>query len=294
MECDLCPRHCWVDRSKKTGFCMSSDILKIARASLHAWEEPCISGKNGSGTVFFSGCSLKCVYCQNYSLSHQNKGQEVSVEKLADIFLNLQKKGAHNINLVTPTHFVPQIIEALKLAKGNGLTVPIVYNSSGYENVDTLKMLNGYIDIYLPDFKYFSNDLAKKYSGVSDYFENATSALSEMFKQAGEFVIDEAGMMKRGMVVRHLILPGFTDDSKKVIEHVYELFRDKVFISIMNQYTPLEHVKKFPEINRKVTEEEYDDVIDFALQLGIENAFIQEGDTAKESFIPDFDGEADI
>lgn len=288
MICNLCPRNCNIDRSKKIGFCKSTDKIKIARFSLHQWEEPCISGENGSGTVFFSGCSLKCVYCQNYTLSHENKGKEISIERLSEIFLDLQSQNAHNINLVTPTHFVPQIIEALKIAKDGGLHIPIVYNSSGYESIETIKKLNGYIDVYLPDFKYYSNEIAQKYSGVSDYFENATATLNEMFKQVGEFVLDENGMIKRGMVIRHLILPGFIEDSKSVIEHVYNLFRDKVFISIMNQYTPLKNVQKYPEINRKITDEEYDDVINFALELGIENAFIQEGGTAEESFIPDF------
>ena len=191
--------------------------------------------------------------------------------------------------MVTPTHFVPQIIEAIKIARTHGLSIPIVYNSSGYESVQTIKMLDGYVDVYLPDFKYFSNDLAKKYSGALDYFENASVAICEMFKQVGEFSLDENGMIKHGMVVRHLILPGCTEDSKKVIEYIYELFSDKIFISIMNQYTPLKTVSQFPEINRKITDEEYDDVVDFALSLGIENAFIQEGGTAEESFIPDFD-----
>ena len=277
-----------MDRENSLGFCKSTNKIKIARASLHEWEEPCISGTNGSGTVFFSGCSLKCVFCQNYVLSHDNRGKEISVEELSEIFLRLQDQKAHNINLVTPTHFVPQIIEALKLAKSKGLGIPIVYNTSGYETVETIKMLDGYVDVYLPDFKYFSNDLAKKYSGVSDYFEHATSALNEMFKQVGEFSLDEDGMIKRGMVVRHLILPGYIEDSKNVIAHIYDTFRDKIFISIMNQYTPLPHVEKFPEINRVITDAEYDEVIEFALSLGIENAFIQEGGTAKESFIPDF------
>lgn len=289
MNCNLCPRKCNVDREKSLGFCKSSNKIKIARAALHEWEEPCISGTNGSGTVFFTGCSLKCVFCQNYVLSHENKGKNVTVEELSEIFLRLQGEKAHNINLVTPTHFVPEIIEALKLAKSNGLTIPIVYNTSGYETVETIKMLDGYVDVYLPDFKYCSNGLAKKYSGVDDYFENATLALNEMFKQVGEFSLDEDGIIKRGMVVRHLVLPGYIEDSKDVLAHIYDTFRDKIFISIMNQYTPLPHVEKFPEINRTVTEEEYDEVIEFALSLGIENAFIQEGGTAKESFIPDFD-----
>ena len=288
MKCNLCPRNCMVDRQTKVGFCKAPDKIHIARAALHYWEEPCISGENGSGAVFFSFCPLKCVFCQNYSISHDNIGQEITIEKLANIFLNLQEQKAHNINLVTPTHYVPQIIKALKIAKNNGLNIPIVYNSSGYESVNTLKMLDGYIDIYLPDFKYFSNDLAKKYSNVSDYFEIATSAISEMFRQVGEFSLDENGLLKRGMIVRHLILPGYIEDSKDVISHIYNLFRDKIYISIMNQYTPLSNVAKYPEINRKITDKEYNEVIEFALSIGIENAFIQEGETASKSFIPDF------
>jgi len=294
MKCNLCPRNCNVDRAYKTGFCKASNNLRIARAALHQWEEPCISGENGSGTVFFSFCPLKCVFCQNYELSHENTGKEITIEKLADIFLNLQSQNAHNINLVTPTHYVPLIVDALKLAKGHGLNIPIVYNTSGYENVDTLKLLNGYVDVYLPDFKYYSNELAKKYSNVQNYFEVATLALKEMFNQVGEFSLDENGIMKRGMIVRHLILPGCTNDSKNAIAHVYDLFRDKIYISIMNQYTPLPHVKNYPELNRKVTENEYDEVIEFALSLGIENAFIQENGTAEESFIPNFTAENNI
>jgi len=288
MNCNLCPRNCMVDREKKIGFCGAKNTIKIARASLHQWEEPCISGENGSGTVFFSFCPLKCVFCQNYELSHENSGREVTIEKLAEIFLNLQDQKAHNINLVTPTHFVPQIIESLKIAKSSGLTIPIVYNTSGYETVDTLKMLNGYVDVYLPDFKYYSNELAKKYSGVSNYFEIATEALKEMFKQVGEFSLDENGIIKRGMVVRHLILPGYPDDSKYVIAHVYDLFRDKIYISIMNQYTPVRECK-YDELNKKIDNNVYEDVIDYAWNIGIRNAFIQEDGTQSESFIPEFD-----
>jgi len=289
MKCELCPRMCGVDRDESVGFCQSKNRVKIARAALHAWEEPCISGKNGSGTVFFSGCTLKCVFCQNYVLSHENSGKEISVERLAEIFLELQKRGAHNINLVTPTHYVVQIIDALTIAKKNGLVIPVVYNSSGYERVETIELLKGYIDVYLPDFKYFSNELAKKYSGASGYFDAATLALKRMFEQVGKPVFAEDGMMKKGVVVRHLVLPGYVEDSKRVIRYLYETYGDDIFLSIMNQYTPLSHVEKFPEINRKVTEAEYDEVIDFAVELGVENAFIQEGDTAKESFIPNFE-----
>lgn len=288
MECNLCPRNCLVDRTNKVGFCQAPNKIYIARAALHQWEEPCISGENGSGTVFFSFCPLKCVFCQNYKLSHENKGFEISIEKLANTFLDLQNQNAHNINLVTPTHYVPQIISALEIAKSNGLSIPIVYNTSGYETIETLKKLEGYIDIYMPDFKYFSNELAKKYSSVTDYFEVTTKALKEMFRQTGNFVIDKNGIMKRGMIVRHLILPGYISDSKNVISHVYNMFGDCVYISIMNQYTPLPHVANYPEINRKVTIKEYDEVVNFALSLGVENAFIQEDGTAEESFIPDF------
>jgi len=289
MKCELCPRMCGVDRDDKVGFCKSSNRVKIARAALHAWEEPCISGENGSGTVFFSGCTLKCVFCQNYVLSHENSGKEITVERLAEIFLELQEQKAHNINLVTPTHYVLQIIKALKLAKSKGLVIPVVYNSSGYERVETIDLLKGYVDIYLPDFKYFSNELAKKYSGTAGYFEAASVALERMYQQVGKPEFDENGMMKKGVVVRHLVLPGYVEDSKNVVRYLYESYGDDVFLSIMNQYTPLPHVEKFPEINRKVTEEEYDEVVDFAVDIGVENAFIQEGDTAKESFIPDFE-----
>lgn len=289
MKCELCPRLCGVDRDKNVGFCKSNNVVKIARAGLHAWEEPCISGENGSGTVFFSGCTLKCVFCQNYVLSHDNAGKEITVERLAEIFLELQRKNAHNINLVTPTHYVLQIVEALKTARERGLSIPVVYNSSGYERAETIEMLKGFVDIYLPDFKYFSDELAQKYSNAPKYFEVASLALEKMFEQVGKPEFDDYGMMKKGVVVRHLVLPGYVEDSKDVIKYIYEKYGDDVILSIMNQYTPLPHVEKFPEINRKLTEKEYDDVIDFALEIGVENAFIQEGDTAKESFIPDFD-----
>ncbi|MBP3284747.1 MAG: radical SAM protein [Clostridia bacterium] len=289
MKCELCPRMCGVNREDVVGFCRANNRVKIARAALHAWEEPCISGEKGSGTVFFSGCTLKCVFCQNYALSHENSGKEISVERLAEIFLELQGRGAHNINLVTPTHYVLQIIEALKIAKKKGLSIPVVYNSSGYERVETIDLLKGYVNIYLPDFKYFSNELAKNYSGASQYFEIASAALKRMYQQVGKPEFDENGMLKKGIVVRHLVLPGFTEDSKRVIRYLYETYGNNIYLSIMNQYTPLPHVAKYPEINRKVTEEEYNAVVDFACDLGVENAFIQEGDTAEESFIPDFE-----
>lgn len=288
-SCTLCPKHCGVNRtSGQTGFCGMPASIQVARASLHMWEEPCISGTNGSGTVFFTGCNLKCVFCQNHTIAIGKKGREVSVSQLADLFLMLQDKGAHNINLVTPSHYVPGIAEALRFSKEQGLRLPIVYNTSGYDSVSTLSLLDGLIDVYLPDFKYVSQELSKRYSHVADYFEVAKASLAEMFRQVGPPVFDGALLVK-GIVVRHLLLPGCTEDSKAVIQYLHATYGDNIFISIMNQYTPLPHVVAFPEINRKVTSAEYDEVVDYAIDLGVENGFIQEGDTAEESFIPEFD-----
>ena len=287
--CDLCPRGCRADRDQgKTGYCGVSGELRVARASLHMWEEPPISGTHGSGTVFFTGCALRCVYCQNRKIALADLGEVISVSHLAEIFLKLQEKQAHNINLVTPSHYVPQIVEALKLAKQEGLTIPIVYNTSSYEKVETLKLLEGLVDVYLPDCKYYSSELAARYSNAPDYFEVATRAIAEMVRQVGTPLF-EGDLLKRGVVVRHMILPGNTKDSKAILKYLYDTYGDDIFISIMNQYTPLEAMKDYPEINRRVTAREYGKVVDYALLLGIENAFIQEGDTAKESFIPDFE-----
>lgn len=303
-DCTLCPRVCHADRIKAVGICGTGALPIIARASLHMWEEPCISGKEGSGTVFFSGCNLGCVFCQNYDIAHQRNGKEISVERLSEIFLELQDKKANNINLVTPTHFVPQIKEALILAKNNGLKLPIVYNTSSYENVETLRMLDGLIDIYLPDFKYYSSELSRKYSHAADYFNKATLAVSEMVRQTGEPVFrtssgsllsadeyDDEALLCRGTIVRHLLLPGCIEDSKTVLKYLHDTFGNRIFISIMNQYTPLKHVADIPELNRKVSDSEYETLVDYALSIGIENGFIQEGDVAAESFIPDFNGE---
>jgi len=289
-KCELCPKKCGINRlNGEVGFCGATNKVKVARAALHEWEEPCISGTNGSGTVFFSHCTLNCVFCQNYNLSHNNFGKEITIEKLSEIFLDLQNKGAHNINLVTPTHYIPQIIEALKIAKTNGLTIPIVYNSSGFENLEIIKLLSGFIDIYLPDFKYFDNSIAKKYSSANNYFENISKCLFEMLNQVGEPKFHN-DIMQKGIIIRHLILPGFTADSKKILDYLYKNFKNKVYISIMNQYTPItSNLVNYPEISRKLTEQEYDEILDYAISIGIENAFIQEGETAKESFIPDFD-----
>lgn len=291
-NCTLCPRACGVNRLEgKRGFCGAGDKVKVARAALHHWEEPCISGKVGSGTVFFSHCTLKCVFCQNYDISQCQSGKEISIERLSYIFLELQEKGALNINLVTPTHFVPQIIEALKLAKSNGLKLPVVYNSSGYETVETIKLLNGYVDVYLPDMKYFNTKYSTKYSKAPEYFSYAKEALDEMVSQVGEPIFNENGIIQKGVVIRHLMLPGLLFDSKKVIDYVHKTFGNKVFISLMNQYTPLEHVKDYPEINKPLNQKHYESLINYSLDIGVENGFIQEEGTAKESFIPAFDYE---
>ena len=293
-KCNLCPRKCDADRSNgNSGVCgVAGQGIYVTRAALHMWEEPCISGETGSGTVFFSGCPLKCVYCQNYHIAHAETGKEIEVTRLAEIFLELQEKGAANINLVTPTHYTPEIVCAVKCAKERGLELPIVYNCSGYESVDTLKMLEGIVDIYLTDFKYMDSAIAKKYSKAENYPEIAKKALEEMVRQTKEAEFDANGMMKRGVIVRNLLLPGFVNNSKDVVKYVYETYGDEVFLSLMNQYTPLPQVEKnFPELARKVTEEEYDELVDYAIEIGVENGFIQEGETASESFIPAFDGE---
>lgn len=294
-KCTLCPRSCLVDRTKgERGICGQSDKLKVARAALHYWEEPCISGKEGSGTVFFSGCALHCVFCQNANIANGTAGKEISIERLAEIFLELQEKKANNINLVTPGHFVPQMVMALQAAKNQGLVIPVVYNTSSYECVDTIKKLEGLVDIYLPDFKYMDTGLSAKYSHATDYSEVAKKAVAEMVRQTGEAVFlhnDEDDLISRGTIVRHLLLPGCVEDSKAVIRYLYETYGNRIYISIMNQFTPLPGVKKYPELNRRVTEEEYEEVVDYAISLGVENGFIQEGETAEESFIPEFDGE---
>lgn len=306
-DCSLCPRNCHVNRlSGKKGFCGQTGELTAARAALHMWEEPCISGTKGSGTVFFSGCNLKCVFCQNHNIAIGRSGRGISISHLADIFLSLQDQGANNINLVTPSHFVPQICEALELAKQRGLFLPVVYNTGSYEYADTLKLLDGLVDVYLPDLKYYSPQLSLMYSHAEDYFVQASQAIAEMVRQTGPAVFQEKaagaesamtpsapepGIMKRGVIVRHLILPGQTKDSKKLLRYLHETYGNEIYISIMNQYTPLTHVAGLTELNRRVTAQEYEKVLDFALRIGIENGFFQEGETASESFIPEFDGE---
>ncbi|MCD2492774.1 radical SAM protein [Lacrimispora sp. NSJ-141] len=291
--CRLCPRECGVDRkSGQTGYCgVAGGGIYAARASLHIWEEPCISGKNGSGTVFFSGCNLRCVYCQNYQIACAETGKQITVERLAEIFLELQEKGAANINLVTPTHYTPEIIAAVEKARADGLSLPVVYNCGGYEKTDTLKTLEGVVDVYLTDFKYMEKETARRYSGAEDYPETAKAALKEMVRQQGRAAFAPDGNMKRGVIVRHLLLPGHLKNAKAVVGYVYETYGDQVYLSLMNQYTPLLQVNKWPELNRRVTKREYDRLVDYAISIGVENGFIQEGETAGESFIPAFDHE---
>lgn len=290
-QCRLCPRNCGTDRlAGNSGYCGQSSQLMAARAALHMWEEPCISGTCGSGTVFFSGCALHCVFCQNGKIANGQLGKVITTERLAEIFLELQAQGAANINLVTAGHFVPQVVQALDLAKTSGMILPIVYNSSGYEKVETLKMLEGYVDIYLPDFKYWEAKTAQNYSHALDYPEYAKQAIREMVRQTGTPVF-ENDMIKRGTIVRHLLLPGHVKEAEHIISYLHKTYGEQIYISIMNQYTPMDGIEiaGYPELSRKVTKREYEKVIDYAIEIGVEHGFIQEGATASESFIPDFE-----
>lgn len=287
-NCKLCPRECGVNRLEgTTGFCGAGKDAKIGLYSLHMWEEPCISGTSGSGTVFFSHCTMKCVFCQNYDISSLHHGETVSTDELSDIFLELQEKGANNINLVTPTHYLFSIIPALEKAKINGLKIPVLYNTSGYEKVETLKELDGLIDIYMPDFKYWREEFAKDYSSAPDYPEIVKSAIAEMYRQTGKNKF-QGSLMTKGVLVRHLLLPGHLYDAKKIIDYLYETYKDNIYISLMSQYTPLSHVAHIDKLNRKVGEKEYTALCDYAASIGIKNAFVQEGEAAIESFIPKF------
>lgn len=326
MHCNLCPRNCGAQRDKgELGFCRSPWEITAARAALHMWEEPVLSGVNGSGTVFFSGCSLGCVFCQNQTIAAGKTARVITSQQLAEAFLMLQEKGAHNINLVTGSHYVPQIVKALKLAKDQGLKLPVVYNTSSYEKVQTLKLLEGLVDIYLPDLKYVDSRLSARYSHAPDYFKYASRAIGEMVRQTGAPVLETADpfdcqlsagvsgktdcsesfdqspyvpeegeelvLMKKGVLVRHLLLPGHLEDSKNVIRYLYKTWGKQIYISIMNQYTPCNELADYPELQRKVTDEEYDELVDYAIELGVEQGFIQEGETAEESFIPTFNYE---
>ena len=287
-SCTLCPRNCKVNRYKSAGVCGASDKIKVAHYGLHMWEEPIISGDSGSGTIFFSYCNLKCIFCQNYKISTGGYGKEITEERLQELCLDLQERGANNINLVTPTHYVPQIVNSIQKIKDKELKIPIVYNTSSYENVSTIKMLDGIIDIYLADLKYYDDNLACNYSHCKDYFHYASLAIYEMVNQVGSFVI-ENNLMKRGVIVRILILPGHVEDAKKLVHYLYTTYHDTIIISLMNQYTPLKKFDKYPNLERKVNDQEYQEVIDYALDLGVTYAFIQEGETQSESFIPNFD-----
>ncbi len=288
-NCTLCPRNCKADRTASAGFCGATDKIKIARAALHHWEEPCISGAMGSGTVFFSGCNLKCVYCQNFEISQQHLGKEISVNRLAEIFLDLESQGAHNINLVTPTPYVSQICDAIDLVGGK-IKIPFVYNSSGYESLDTLRLLKDYIDIYLVDIKYKNPIFSKKYSMAQDYFEKASVALSEMLNQTGKLRFSEGGIMLSGTIVRHLVLPSLRQDSLEILSYLADTFgTDKFLLSIMRQYTPNGNLSQYPEINRPLTTFEYESVTEFALEKGFENAFVQGKQSADKKYTPPFD-----
>jgi len=286
--CTLCPRCCGANRlAGEAGYCGAKKEASVARAALHHWEEPCISGENGSGTVFFSYCTMRCVFCQN-ALFDGQKGKDVGPDQLGGIFLNLQEQKAHNINLVTPTHYLPQIAAAVRLAKAKGLAIPIIYNTSGYETVQAIEHLKGIVDVFLPDFKYFDDRYARKYSGAPGYAGYASAAIGQMVRQAGPAEFDESGMIRKGVIVRHLVLPGLTEEAKKVVRYIYETFGDDVYLSIMNQYTPLQGVREHPEINRTVSPADYEAVVEYAISLGVANGFIQEEGAVGESFIPEF------
>ena len=288
-DCNLCIRNCHINRTDGLfGYCKSDNKIKVARADLHHWEEPCISGSNGSGTVFFSNCNLSCVFCQNHQISQSGFGEIISVYRLSEIFLELQEKGAHNINLVTPTHFVPLIIEALDIAKHSGLSLPIVYNTNSLDTLETIKLLDGYIDIYLPDFKYFDNKYALKYSNIKEYSENVLAIISEMVTQVGSPEFSTDGIMIKGVIVRHLLLPGLLFDSKKIIDSVYNAFGDSVFISLMNQFTPLYKSNEYPEINKLLNPKVYDSLVNYALDIGVQNGFIQDSESACDIYVPLF------
>ena len=291
-NCLLCPRKCGINRAAgQTGVCGVSAEIRVARAALHYWEEPCISGEKGSGAVFFSGCSLHCVFCQNREISDGKVGKIISKERLRDIFLELKAKGANNINLVTPGQYIPDIVWAVRDARRYGMELPIVYNTSGYENADELKQLEGIVDVYLPDFKYMDSALSAKYSRAKDYPSVAKQAISEMVRQQPRVVIDDAtGLIQKGVIVRQLLLPGHVNDAKAILKYLHDTYQNSIYISMMSQFTPIA-LKDYPEINRTVTRREYERLIDYAIKIGITNAFIQEGNVAKDSFIPAFDGE---
>ncbi len=288
-RCELCPHNCKVNRlNGEIGRCKCKDKVKIALASVHYYEEPCISGENGSGTIFFSECNLNCKFCQNYEISQLGKGIEITIEELSDIFIKQQNKGVNNINLVTPTMYVYQIIEAIKIARKKGLDIPIIYNSNGYENIETIKKLNGYIDVYLPDLKYYDDEIAYKYSGINNYFENAKSAILEMQKQVGGPKLNENGIIQKGLIIRHLVLPNNIENSEKILRWIKSNINEEVYISIMAQYFPSYKAKQMNDINRKLSEEEYAKIEDLVYELDIKNGYMQELGEHEEEYVPDF------
>ena len=291
-SCKLCPRKCRANRLKgEKGFCGAGANAKIARVALHMWEEPCVSGRNGSGTVFFSGCNMKCAYCQNYIISTDENGYWVTEDELAESFLMLQEQGADNINLVTPTHYVPQIISSLDIAKSKGLNIPVIYNSGGYESVETIKLLRGYIDVYMPDFKYFSDKYAIEYSCAPNYFNVAAAAIDEMFQQVGENVFDNRGMINKGVIVRHMMLPGLLFETKKILDYLHSSYGDNIYISLMSQYTPMPNVREHPKLSKRINELHYQAMVEYCLDCGIKNVFVQDISSAVQDFIPDFQDE---
>lgn len=289
-NCMICPHKCGVNRLEgNKGRCKCDDKLKIALASLHMFEEPCISGENGSGTVFFSNCNLNCIYCQNYEISNLGKGKEITIDHLAEIFLKQQERKAHNINLVTPTMYVYQIIEAIKIAKSKGLNIPVIYNSNGYENIETIELLKGYIDVYLPDLKYYTNELSKKYSKVDNYFETATKAIKEMYNQVGQAKFDENGLIKKGVIIRHLVLPNHIQNTKNILKWISDNMPNDIYVSVMAQYFPTYKAKEDNLINRKLTKKEYNEVLNYLYSLDLDNGYIQELGLHEEEYVPDFD-----
>lgn len=287
--CEICPRRCKVNRHKGVGYCGAGDKVKVALVSLHKWEEPCLVGDNGAGTIFFSNCNLRCVYCQNHEISHGGFGEEISIERLAEIFIEQQERGAANIELVTPTHYAPQICVAVDLAKERGLTLPVVYNTNAYENVETLELLRDRVDIFLPDLKYIDDEVAVTYSDAPNYYDVAIRAIEKMFDMVGDTKFDSRGLMLRGVIVRHLILPNFRRDAVKILDRLYEKFNDRILISLMNQYTPMFKAAEHHEIDRRLTKFEYRSVVNHAADIGVGNCYIQLGDTVGEDYIPKFD-----
>lgn len=285
-ECQICPHKCKIDRTKQIGRCKATDKIKIALYSIHNFEEPCISGTKGSGTIFFSNCNMNCIYCQNYEISQLGKGKEITIHELADIMIKQQEKGVENINLVTPTSYTLQIIEAIKIAKKKGLKIPIVYNTNGYENVETLRLLEGYIDIYLPDLKYYDNEISKKYSKVDNYFEIATKAIKEMYRQVGQPILDKNGIMTKGLMIRHLVLPNNIENSKKILKWIKENLDNNIYVSIMAQYFPTYKAKETDDLNRKLTNKEYEEIENYLYDLNLENGYIQELGEHEEEYVP--------